>query len=148
MINYVEKGMGLHHAISEAGHALWEIDGEWKADNPEAVQAIIDSYTPGAFELDAINAACEECLKALCKEYPPMEMSSWAKQEKEAREGGGLFTQSLANERGIPLSLLCEKIISKADSFATVSGRLIGLRQQLERRILDGELNVVWPEVL
>jgi hypothetical protein len=43
-INYTEKGFGLHEAVSAAGHQLVEQDGAWLADDPVAVQAIVDSY--------------------------------------------------------------------------------------------------------
>lgn len=46
MINYIEKGYGLHLAIYAAGHWLKQIDGKWVSDNDEAVQAIIDAYDP------------------------------------------------------------------------------------------------------
>ena len=44
MIRYVEKGPGLHVAISAAGHRLSQVDGLWEADDEGAVQAIIDAY--------------------------------------------------------------------------------------------------------
>lgn len=43
-INYTEKGFGLHDAIQAVGHTLVEQDGVWLADDPVAVQAIIDNY--------------------------------------------------------------------------------------------------------
>lgn len=44
MIRYIEKGEGLHEAIAAAGHALYQRDGEWIADDEAAVQSIIDAY--------------------------------------------------------------------------------------------------------
>lgn len=46
MINYTEKGQGLHGAIIAAGHWLMQVDGNWESSNDAAVQAIIDSYDP------------------------------------------------------------------------------------------------------
>lgn len=47
MINYIEKGEGLHIAIAEAGYFLGQNDkGEWVSSDDTAVQAIIDSYEP------------------------------------------------------------------------------------------------------
>lgn len=43
-VNYIEKGYGQHAAVQAAGHALVETSGQWLADDPAAVQAIIDSY--------------------------------------------------------------------------------------------------------
>ena len=55
MINYIEKGEGLHSAISDANYSLERIDNSWhatdqggnKSDSVDAaVQAIIDKYDP------------------------------------------------------------------------------------------------------
>ena len=46
MINYIEKGAGLHKAIRAAGHWLIEENGVFVSSNDEAVQAIIDSFDP------------------------------------------------------------------------------------------------------
>jgi hypothetical protein len=47
-INYIEKGVGLHDAITESGHSLARVDGVWVASDEAAVQAIIDAYDPAA----------------------------------------------------------------------------------------------------
>ena len=44
-VNYIEKGYGQHAAVQAAGHALVETSGQWLADDPVAVQAIMDAYT-------------------------------------------------------------------------------------------------------
>lgn len=44
MIEYTEKGFGLHEAIAIAGHSLARVDGVWVASDKAAVQAIIDAY--------------------------------------------------------------------------------------------------------
>lgn len=46
MINYVEKGIGLHDAIRNAGHWLIERNNVWISSNDDAVQAIINAYDP------------------------------------------------------------------------------------------------------
>lgn len=46
MINYTEKGYGLHQAIADAGYTLRRIDGVWESSDDVAVQAIIDAYDP------------------------------------------------------------------------------------------------------
>lgn len=53
MISYTEKGIGLHEAITEAGHYLRQEDGVWVSSDDTAVQAIIDAYNP----LDPAEAA-------------------------------------------------------------------------------------------
>lgn len=45
MINYTEKGSGLHQAIRQAGHWLREENGAWLSSDDSAVQALIDGYT-------------------------------------------------------------------------------------------------------
>lgn len=44
MINYVEKGIGLHQAIADAGYSLYALDGVWISNNDIEVQYIIDNY--------------------------------------------------------------------------------------------------------
>jgi hypothetical protein len=44
MINYIEKGEGLHLVIADAGYTLKQVDGTWVSDNDVEVQSIIDSY--------------------------------------------------------------------------------------------------------
>lgn len=46
MINYYEKGYGLHLLIDSSGYNLSQVDGVWVSDNDVAVQAIIDNYDP------------------------------------------------------------------------------------------------------
>jgi hypothetical protein len=46
MINYIEKGIGLHNMIEESGHTLSNLDGVWVSDDDVVVQGIIDAYTP------------------------------------------------------------------------------------------------------
>jgi hypothetical protein len=44
MINYIEKGYGLHEEIERQGHTLAQIDGVWVSSDDKAVQSIIDNY--------------------------------------------------------------------------------------------------------
>jgi Concanavalin A-like lectin/glucanases superfamily/Pectinesterase len=44
MINYTEKGYGMHQAVEAAGYILYQLDGVWYSDDDVAVQAIIDAY--------------------------------------------------------------------------------------------------------
>ena len=73
--------------------------------------------------------------------YPDDEVSSWSKQEGEARAWTAnnaaptpLLT-AIAAARGVPLDVLAGKVIQKADLFAAASGALIGARQHAEDRI-------------
>lgn len=69
-ITYVEKGRGLHEAISKAGHWLREVDGVWESSNDVLVQSIIDSYEP----------------------LPEIQASMWAKikEERDRRQSLGV----------------------------------------------------------
>ncbi len=43
-ITYIEKGIGLHKAINDAGYSMHKLDNVFISDNDIAVQAIIDAY--------------------------------------------------------------------------------------------------------
>lgn len=60
MINYTEKGQGLHAAIRAAGHSLREENGVWISSDDATVQALIDGYDP----LPAIKADRNAEIKA------------------------------------------------------------------------------------
>ena len=45
-VTYKECGIALHSAVTAAGHAIWNENGVWLADDPVAVQAIINGFDP------------------------------------------------------------------------------------------------------
>lgn len=147
MITYAEKGPHLHEALARAGLSLYQQDGVWVTDGDEAeVQAFIDAFVPDtALLLKPINDRCAATLAMVKIGIPEDEVLSWGKQEMEARTGGGPLTTQLALRRGIPLEILLERIIAKADAYAEFSGDVIGIRQSLEDRIMAGEVDVKWP---
>lgn len=147
MIRYIEKGIGMHEALSNAGLSLWQQDGEWVTnDDPLVIQAFIDNYVISKDELLApINQRVEELIASVRAGIPDSEVASWVKQEAEARAGGGPLTTELAKARGVPLNVLLEKIIAKADAYAAFSGRVIGIRQSIEDKIDNGAVDVEWP---
>lgn len=61
-VTYIESGLGLHQAVSAAGHWIAEIGGVWTADNPVAVQAIINGYAGSASQLTFAKAAKQQLL--------------------------------------------------------------------------------------
>lgn len=73
-------------------------------------------------------------------------MLSWDKQEAEARAGGGPLVSALAAARGLDEQELIRRILAKADTFAVLSGTIIGQRQALEDQVRAGALDVEWPE--
>lgn len=60
MINYIEKGKGLHTAIANAGHWLVQRDGVWESSNDVVVQSIINDYN----ELPDYKAAKIDTIKS------------------------------------------------------------------------------------
>lgn len=71
MINYTEKGEGLHAAIRAAGHRIEQVSGVWISDNDIAVQAIIDAYNPlPDYKVDKIAAIKAEGLRRLQLIFP------------------------------------------------------------------------------
>ena len=91
-----------------------------------------------ASKLREINAGCQEMLEALTATYPERELTSFDKQESEARayvaDSAALtpLLSALAAARGIALDDLVGRVIRKADAFATLSGTIIGQRQRME----------------
>lgn len=87
--------------------------------------------------------------------YPPTEVESWDKQEKEAREfllnnnAPAIIVRAIASARGIPVEVLAQRIVDKADQYGEVVGNLIGTRQMLEDQIETAtEENIdsiTWP---
>lgn len=81
------------------------------------------------------------------EEYPTDEVLSWSKQEIEARAYLADKTapvpllSAIAENRSIPLALLAEKVVEKADAYAGFTGQIFGIRQALEDRLLAVDLD-------
>lgn len=94
-----------------------------------------------ADKLAEINAACQSTLEALTPTYPERELTTFDKQESEARAyladpaASTPFLSALAAARGIELADLVQRVIAKADAFTSASGYIIGQRQALEDRL-------------
>ena len=131
-----------------------EFAGEWDAvfayaeAHPECVTEE-EPYEPPvptleemkAAKLSEINAAADRAISKLTATYPNREISTFDKQESEARAYAADPTAStpllsaLAQARGISLPELVERVLAKADAFAVASGSIIGQRQALEDRL-------------
>ena len=119
------------------------VTATWTAgDNGEWIPVpTVTLATTKADKLAEINAACDGLLNALTAAYPDREISTFDKQESEARAYAADSTAStpllsaLAQARGIPLPDLVERVLAKADAFAVASGSIIGQRQALEDRL-------------
>ena len=129
------------------GDALYHVpnEGKWKgmfdaltdyvSEHPETLRDI-PVHTPTLEEvktakLSEINAAADRAIATLTATYPDREISTFDKQESEARA----YAAALAQARGISLPDLVERVLAKADAFAVASGSIIGQRQALEDRL-------------
>lgn len=92
-------------------------------------------------KLSEINTVTDATIATLTATYPDRELATFDKQESEARAyaadatASTPFLSALAVARGIPLSDLVRRVITKADDFAVASGSIIGQRQALEDRL-------------
>ena len=126
-----------------------EFAEEWDAEaHPECVTEE-QPYVPPVptleevktAKLSEINAAADRAIATLTVTYPDREISTFDKQESEARAYAADPTAStpllsaLAQARGISLPDLVERVLAKADAFAVASGFIIGQRQALEDRL-------------
>ena len=98
-------------------------------------------------KLTSVNGNCETLMEQLVDTYPQMEVSTFYKQEEEARDiiaGATPKTNmlaALAAERGIEIHELATRVIAKADAFAVATGYFMGQRQKMEDEI-DAAQNV------
>lgn len=105
---------------------------------PTPEELLADAKTA---KLAEINTACQRTLESLTPTYPERELTTFDKQETEARAYLADATAStpllsaLAAARGIELADLVGRVIAKADAFASASGYIIGQRQALEDQL-------------
>lgn len=118
-----------------------EQDGIWSLVNGEVVKLPFPLPTIESLISNKryeINDAFESSMQQITKGYPANEVSSWAKQESEARAytvnhlANTPLIDALASSRSVDKADLVGHIIAKADLFASISGALIGRRQALE----------------
>lgn len=94
-----------------------------------------------AAKLSEINAAADRAISKLTATYPNREISTFDKQESEARAyaadptASTLLLSALAKARGLSMDELVKRVIAKADAFAAASGYIIGQRQALEDQL-------------
>lgn len=92
--------------------------------------------------LSEINTWYEVEAAKLTRGYPNTEITTWNKQEQEARAYQAditaqvPFIKELALARGVELDVLVVKIIEKADAYAVNIGTLTGQRQKKEDELL------------
>lgn len=142
-----QKGYGLIEAINAAGHVIEVRDGFWWSSNDVAVQQIIDTYNGLAWgkadKLNTLTNSYVAQLGALTFGYLAFEVSSWSKQESEARNfidgtnTSPTMLSVLAEQRNESVNTLCVKIIAKADAFNKATGLLLGKNHAMKKEIVE-----------
>lgn len=94
-----------------------------------------------ARKLEALNASYESFVSQLTN-LPQTEILTWSEQEAEARaytaskqESDAPMLSSLSKARNIPLSMLCAKVLEKAEAYRRFIAYAIGKRQAYEDAI-------------
>ena len=90
-------------------------------------------------KLQEINFKADYALYYIVRDYPDSEMTSWYKQEMEARlyrlnpvNHPSILLESIATARGIPIDELINRVIEKSNMFSALSGTVFGRRQKYE----------------
>ena len=124
----------------EYGEDSFEIDSNYtyKIENNEVVKT---ERNDKAYLLSKANADFETAISSLTSSVPTSEMSTWTKQEQEARaylldsNAPTPFIDAICLARECDKSYLVGKIIEKANAYAVAVGTLTGIRQKVEKDI-------------
>jgi hypothetical protein len=146
MINYIEKGYGLHQYLSSLQCYLEEQDGVWICNKPdEEVNALIDSYNPWSKEKAAkfaeIDVDFQHYIDSLTAGWPEGEIKTWNKQESEALalqsnpQAATPTLSMIALQRGISVSDLASRVLRDAAAFSQASGYYVGLRHKARQLV-------------
>ena len=136
MIQYTEKGAGLHQRIQQAGHWLKQQDGQWISSDDAAVQAIIDAYTvadAAAYRSAEVERLAKVKRDQVIAGVAPGEMASWPIKLSEAAtyaQSGNAADAPLlsleAQARGVTLAQLVTKVDGAAQTFAGLEAMIAG----------------------
>jgi len=132
---------GQPEEIPACDQSLVELLGE--ATLEPADSAVLEAAR--AAKRIEINTACDAAVAKLAASYPEREIQSWPQQVKEAEALAGdadapaPLLAAIADTRGLPVSELAERVLTKMAAYAQASGALIGLRQALEDALDDAE---------
>lgn len=97
--------------------------------------------------LSKINTDYENAVSQLISSVPNSEISTWTKQESEARSWlvdntvSTPLIDAICLARQVEKAYLVNKIIEKADAYATAIGALVGERQKQEK-LIKGEISL------
>jgi hypothetical protein len=142
VINYTEKGFGLHKDLANKGVFIEQAQtGEWVSNaSDEYTNSLIEAYNPWPVEkakkFAEINNWFESQVELVLKDIPKIEQNSWHKQVSEAR---GLQPLSMligiASVRGIPVEELVAKVLAKEEAFSNYYALKQGERDRVETLI-------------
>lgn len=116
-------------------YQTWEVRDYTTEEASEALQQA------KARKVREINAAYEQELHAVLRDYPDAETKTWDKQESEARawladnSAPTPYLDGLATARDLSKSELVARVIAKADAWIALSASATGKRQRLEDEI-------------
>lgn len=130
------------------------VDGKFIVET-QAVEIDLNSAKQTA--LNHLANKVDSLKSALMAGYPQAEIDSFYRQEFEARaylngdESNIAMIANIAKLRGVPLQILAEKVVQKADFIAGVIGQVLGVKQAFETRIENAEnvdeLNAIETEI-
>lgn len=136
MINYIEKGPGLHRAIAAAGYSLEQRDRVWQSSDDEAVQLIVDGYTLDQAKGERMRESlmiAKRMRDAVVADISSGEMASWHIKRAEAHayatSGNAADAPLLlaeAQARGITLDAMLAKVSANAQRFQAAEAAIGG----------------------
>ena len=139
MINHVEKGYGMLVYLSERGCFIEQLqDGTWiSTKSDEETNELIESYNPWPVEknkkLLEINSWLDSEAEKLNALIPESDQRSWQVQVNEAF---GLMPINLlgqlADDRGIDLADLIERVKTKHSEYWTAYGKIKAKRDNIK----------------
>lgn len=151
MINYIEKGIGLHEHLARNNLQIVQRGYEWFFDGVsgddeskhDEINSMISSYDPLIVlkkekKLEILEDSESIMNAAILKNYPRFEVDTWQNQKSDAEsylKDNNAITitlDALASQRGVSKQETAEKIVNKAAQFAAFSAKYAGERQRLE----------------
>ncbi len=146
MINYTEKGYGIHKWLADHGAFIREVDGVLVSNLPDdQINQLIADYNPWpsekATKFAEIDAEFEAAVASLTAGWPQHEIQTWNKQEAEARalaanpEAPTPMLSTIAITRGLTVAELAQRVIRDADAFTAASAHFVGLRHKARQLV-------------
>lgn len=117
----------------------WNEEGEFPV--PIFRELTIEELTP--YLAKDINSRFEDEVSKLTADTPSSEVSTWLKQESEARKyledttAPTPLIDAICEARECPKAYLIGKIIEKADKYSYELGVLTGIRQKEEKLLIE-----------